>query len=296
MTISNKKAISELKKFNADLEKHIGEVDIDLMTEKLKSSSTKSSSDKEFNTLFAENLLDVRTELMILRKNMAVDIEGMVMRVVNNQQNQFVEKMNDMFLRTVVEMKQSLNESLSHFATEISELKRTNSEIILQNNNLVNNVKNISTGLSLLKSTVEDVKVSANNSRFDLKLSELTSLVNSSTKYILQNEQLLSSNNDKLSRNLFEISKKLDITSKQFSQTDTRLVKGLSKINENIGSAILSNTKIKNEFKEREPVEIVVEKSEPIILDEISVEPVVEKIPSKILNIDERLGKLSSLK
>jgi len=176
MVVSNKKLISELKDFNKDLEKHIGGVDIELMAEAI-SKKKELSSSKDFNTLFAENLLDMRTELMMIRKNLIVDIEGMVMRVVSEQQNQFAENMNNIFLKTVVEMKNSLNDNLTMFANEVSEVKKSHDKLLLENSNLTNTLKGVSEEISSLKSDFESVEETVKNTRIDLKFSELDNLI-----------------------------------------------------------------------------------------------------------------------
>ena len=72
-----KKIVDELKKYNKELERHIPGLDIDVVRE---TKIFQNAQNEDYFTLFAENLMDLRTELALLRKNISTDVEGMVLR------------------------------------------------------------------------------------------------------------------------------------------------------------------------------------------------------------------------
>lgn len=153
--MTSKEIISELKKYNKELEKHVPGLDLDIMKEiQLFKNGTK---DEDYFTLFAENLVDLRTEIALMRKNLTTDVEGMVLRVVNDQQNQFAHRMNDFFVKAILDVKENWNKHLNHFTDEMQEVKKTFNEMKVENENLSNTLRNVNEELMILKSTVSSI-------------------------------------------------------------------------------------------------------------------------------------------
>ena len=102
---ANKKIIEEMRKYNKELERHIPGLD----DSSLNSNSVfKTDNDQdEVFTLFAQNLLDLRTEMNLIRKNLSTDIEGMVTRVVNEQQRKFNSRMDNFFVKAILDVKEN---------------------------------------------------------------------------------------------------------------------------------------------------------------------------------------------
>lgn len=296
MVLTNKKLIDELKRYNKDLEKHVSGVDLELVNKSLKSNSPNSES-AEFHSLFAQNLLDLRTEISLLRKNLSVDIEGMVMRVVTGQQNQFSEKMNSLFLETTFDMKRYLNETIGKFGDEITQIKKSYNDMSIQNENLSSEISNLTGEVTILKSKIESQDLTAQTMDLQRKLEEVDFKLDSSTKLIFEKDKQLHENLQRLFNSLDEIS--------NFSKTLPSLISvkkpQISSIN------VLPPIKIQNEHKDVEIIhssELPSQSRKKFVLDNSSsfetkslkTPTMTSELPNKILDIDARLNKLNSLK
>jgi hypothetical protein len=271
MANTNKKLIDELKKYNTQLDKHVSGVDVNLMTKSLKNNSP-SEQNEEFNHLFSQNLLDLRTEVSLLRKNLSVDIEGMVMKVVNNQQNLFSEKMNNLFLQTTLDMKTFLNDMVMNFGSEITQIKKSYNDMSIQNSNIISQVSTLSDEVLILREEIHAQKNTQNQLEISRKLDEIENTIQLSTSLINENNQSLNSHFSKFNKSLNGIS----------NQSTHNLTKKPS----------ISSPK-KSLFEPELTIKPIIEVVHPDI--DLHLEP-SSQIPNRILDIDSRLSKLNSLK
>ncbi len=193
MTTSNKKLIEELKKYNSELDGHVSSsgIDINLMTRTLKNNSS-ADQNEEFIHLFSQNLLDLRTEVSLLRKNLSTDIEGMVMKVVSNQQNQFSEKMNNLFLQTTLDMKTFLNDTVIKFGDEITQIKKTYNEMVIQNSNISSEMLKLKDVVSGLQKEIHAQDITATQIDTNRKLDEIENVLQLNSHLLNDNKHQIS--------------------------------------------------------------------------------------------------------
>jgi len=295
MTTKNKKLIEELKHYNDELEKHISGVDVDLVSKSLR-QSTSGQENKEFQVIFSQNLIDLRTEVSLLRKNLSVDIENMVMKVVNGQQNQFTEKMNNLFLQTTFEMKTYLSETLVSFGEEMSNIKKSYNEMTIQNSNLNSEISKLSDEISFLKSQIHTQDSKSSFIELQRKLDDVNNLLELNMKLVNNKDKQLSSNLSILSNSFESLTnqnKLLESAVKMSQKTipSPKLVQTVIKTPKK-----LELKSIKQPKKEI-PVKIIPKSKVKVVTPEIDLgleEPT--KVPSKILDIESRLNKLNLLK
>jgi hypothetical protein len=294
MANTNKKLIDELKKYNSELDKHVTGVDMNLMSRSLKNSSP-SQQNEEFNHLFSQNLLDLRTEVSLLRKNLSVDIEGMVMKVVNNQQNLFSEKMNNLFLQTTLDMKTFLNDMVMNFGTEITQIKKSYNDMSIQNSNIISQVSSLSDEVLVLRDEIHSQKNTQNQLEISRKLDEIENTIQLSTSLINENNQNLTSHFSKFNKSLTNLSNTPKHLNNYISQKPTQTQNHTKNLNLNSNTTKSSEVKSvkKNMFEPELTVEPVVEVVQSEI--DLGLDP-SSQIPNKILDIDSRLSKLNNLK
>jgi methyl-accepting chemotaxis protein len=294
MSNTNKKLIDELKKYNTELDKHVSGVDVNLMSRVSKNSSP-SEQNEEFNHLFSQNLLDLRTEVSLLRKNLSVDIEGMVMKVVNNQQNLFSEKMNNLFLQTTMDMKTFLNDMVVNFGDEITQIKRSYNEMSIQNSNLISQVSNLSDEVLVLREEIHAQKHTQNQLEISRKLDSIENTIHLSTTLINENNQSLSSHFSNVNKSLSDLSKLSppQLTPSSNNQINTPINKQTTITPTNIQipkKIAVKRNLFKSNLEISEPSVEVVQSNYNLGLEPSS------QIPNKILDIDSRLSKLHNLK
>jgi methyl-accepting chemotaxis protein len=294
MTNINKKLIDELKKYNTELDKHVSGVDVNLMSRVSKNSSP-SEQNEEFNHLFSQNLLDLRTEVSLLRKNLSVDIEGMVMKVVNNQQNLFSEKMNNLFLQTTMDMKTFLNDMVVNFGDEITQIKRSYNDMSIQNSNLISQVSNLSDEVLVLREEIHAQKHTQNQLEISRKLDNIENTIQLSTTLINENNHSITNYFSNVNKSLSNLSK---LAPPQLTQSSTNQINNpLNKQTHTSSNNIQTPAKLAVKRKLFEPN---LEISEPLVEVfqsdyKLGLEP-SSQIPNKILDIDSRLSKLHNLK
>ena len=152
----NKKIIEEMRKYNKELEKHIPGLDDSSLNTSLNSSSifkTDEDQDEVF-TLFAQNLLDLRTEMNLIRRNLSTDIEGMVSRVVNEQQRKFNTRMDNFFVKAILDVKENWASQLGTFSKEINDIKRGFSQMKNESSNVEESINDLKEQFMMLKSVI----------------------------------------------------------------------------------------------------------------------------------------------
>lgn len=284
MANTNKKLIDELKKYNTELDSHVSGIDVDLVNKSLKNNSPNAQND-EFNHLFSQNLLDLRTEVSLLRKNLSVDIEGMVMKVVNDQQNLFSEKMNNLFLQTTLDMKTFLNDMVMNFGNEITQIKKSYNDMSIQNSNIISQVSTLSDEVLVLRDEIHAQKSTQNQLEISRKLDEIENTIQLSTSLINENNQNLTTHFSKFNKSLLSLSNMSKPLNSKFVS------------NQNKSSQTNNSLKIKSVKKNMFEPELTVEPVIEVVQSEVDLgsEP-ASQIPNRILDIDSRLSKLNNLK
>lgn len=149
---SKKDMIDELKAFNKALEKHLPNLDLDYVKD-LKTSTVQKEEDEYF-ALLANNLMELRTEMALTRKNLSTEVESMVLRTVSEQQSKFFEQIKKFYGVIILDVKENIATHLKNLNGELNNLKRKYTDISVQNENLV----------SLLDDVLIDVKETVSNS------------------------------------------------------------------------------------------------------------------------------------
>jgi len=171
----NKKIVGDLKKFNDELERFLPEINFDMIG---KESFFKSSQDDDFLPIIANNIIDLRTEIALMRKNLAVDMEGVLVRLVSQQEKHLFEQINNFYSKLLVEM----NENVSNYIRDINEVvysvKNDFAEFKVMSKNVVPRIDEMSSRMEKMEINFtrlkESVSDSTNRARLDFKRFETT--------------------------------------------------------------------------------------------------------------------------
>lgn len=171
-----KELLDELKKFNHSLETHMPNLELDF----LKDLNTRPSEEnEEYFALLANNLMELRTEIALTRKNLSTEIEGMLLRSISEQQNKFFEQIKKFYGVIIMELKDNFTTHLKGINEDLNGLKRKYTEISIQNENfssLLNDIlidtKNISSDVDDSKTGIDEANQLAKR-KFDSFLEEL---------------------------------------------------------------------------------------------------------------------------
>ena len=132
MTVK-KELLAELKKYNKELEKHVPNVDFTTLVKAMPNSTSEDINDESFSIL-ATSLVDLRTEMALMRKNLSNEIEAIVLDSIRNQQNSFLEQTNKVYTTIITDLKQSFSSYIKEMNSEVSDLKKELANISSQNN------------------------------------------------------------------------------------------------------------------------------------------------------------------
>ncbi|NQZ84677.1 MAG: hypothetical protein HRU03_03070 [Nanoarchaeales archaeon] len=283
MVNTNKKLIDELKKYNSELDKHVSGIDLGLMAKSLKNNSPSDDA-IEFNHLFSQNLLDLRLEVSLLRKNLSVDIEGMVMKVVNEQQNLFSNKMNNLFLQTTLDMKTFLNDMVLKFGNEITQIKKSYNEMSVQNSNMISQISSLSSEILVLRDEFQRQNYGQTQIDITRKLDEIENTIQLSTTLINEHNQMLDGQFSHVNKTLTKISNNAN-------QVQLPLVEKMQHVKTSKKVVIKHDpfNTLSSQNTDEPLIEVVHTDFD------LEIEP-SSQIPNKILDIDSRLSKLKNLK
>ncbi len=131
--VQNKKMVDELKKYNFALEKHFNNLDFDSISTLSTNNNSIDLENNEFYSLIATSVMDTKTEMALLRKNLSVEIESMTKRMIQDEQKMFIDQMNKFYGKIIFELKENLNSHVIEINSEVVELKRDISEISNRN-------------------------------------------------------------------------------------------------------------------------------------------------------------------
>lgn len=322
---SKKNIIEELKKYNKDLDKHFSDLDFEFLKELQFVESSGLSNDSEMYTLLGKYLMDIRTEMALMRKNTAVDIEGMVMRVIQEQQNRFEKRMNDFYSKAILEVKESFDYSIKSVFDELVEVKKDLNQQKDENKFHLENLKDILAQLSAYKTKLEKLDKLDTFSSHDSKsdpfmkaelVSEIDKIISSSINSVIENNRVLDSTYRKeihdVKTQVLSLRKFIEISNER---NESLLDRKIKENNNFILHRQLEDKSLKDGFKK--DVDSFVssvknlENSQSILTSDDIVEVYddssssVEIITSpkdsyysgqKIIDIEQKLAKLSSLR
>lgn len=201
---SRKDLIKELKSFNKALENHMPNLELDYIKDLHVSKDSRDN--EEYFALLANNLMELRTEMALTRKNLSTEVEGMVMRSVTEQQNKFFDQIKKFYGVIIMEIKDNLSSHLKELTDEMNSLKRKYNEISMQNENFSNLLDDALIDLKDISSSSEDNSNSIKDmnaftkSRFDDFYQKLEMLGNDINKRKFYFEDNLIKLNKRLSR------------------------------------------------------------------------------------------------
>jgi hypothetical protein len=127
-----KSVVDELKGYNKELGTHLPDLDFDF----LKSGGVfrdKDDYDEDINSLVASNLIDLKTEMALVRKNLTDSMEGMIMRSLNTQQSQFAKFMDDFYKKMTLSFKSTVSTFSEELGGEFSKMRKELEKISLSN-------------------------------------------------------------------------------------------------------------------------------------------------------------------
>lgn len=216
---SKKDLMEELKKFNKDLEGHLPNLELDFVKDLHSSKSSNSQSDDDYFSLLANNLMELRTEMALTRKNLSVEIEGMVLRSMADQQGKFFDQIKKFYGVIIMEMKENFSEHLMGLSDDLNSLKRKYTEVSMQNESFSNTLNDAVIDLKNIKNTLDDstsdIKETNNLSKkkfddFLEKMSYLSADVNKKNMYFEDKVLNINKKFSKIEMSLEELKDSLD--------------------------------------------------------------------------------------
>jgi hypothetical protein len=151
--MDKKALIKEMKGFNENLEKHIKSVDLESVFD-IKSKMGGNSSD-ELISVLTETLIDIRTEMNLLRKNLSVDVENMVKSFIKNEEKLILKQVNDIYNKIFLELKSNFAGYIEDINSDLVKLRGSidmlnKEEIGSRFNDIENKFENIDRNLFTL--------------------------------------------------------------------------------------------------------------------------------------------------
>lgn len=310
--MTKNKLIDDLKKYNRDLDKHFSELDFSSIDSVDVASSLYN--DGEFHSIIAANLMDVKTEMGLMRRNLTSQIEGMVNRAIVKQQNEFMTQVNNVFGKATLDLKKNLSNQSKYFEDSMLQLRK---EVALVNDfhdDFTKIIAQMKTEVSELKSCVDEfsedipqMRNSINNTLAEV-LKKVTVLEEQNKRRSTHVENNLLTLNKKLIQietNSKELGKKIEDNDYILQKKDTDIMRDIEDLNERIlkmdtGEKIISSKLDGLSNQIRVPKEEISSHSKP------SKNPVSKKHVvlhnqeadkfDKILEIESRIKKLDALR
>lgn len=246
--VQNKKMVDELKKYNFALEKHFTNLDFDSISN-LSQSSVSSSDKDEFYSLVATSILDTKTEMALMRKNLSVEIEGMTRRMIQDEQNMFIEQMNKFYGKIIFELKENLNSHVREINSDVAELKRDISEISSRNKDFSKDLQSFGQEITDFKqalNSLEELSLRNNNQKeLVLKLSSFENKFDT-----LLNE--ISKKNGFIESNAMLINKKLAQIEKRVLETDEIMLNEKTLLEKELNQNKISFDNVDSKFRQIE--------------------------------------------
>lgn len=292
--VAKKDLLKDLKKYNKDLEKHLGSVDNDMLVEKA-ALAGKSDQEEDFFTLLSSQFMDLRTEVNLLRKNLTNDVEKMALQLINENQQHVSSLLKSIESRIFLENKKMLN---NHFEMVSSEMHSLKEEV----GAVMHKVSSVSNEVDEIRDTLQQnfAELDHNNSQLEHKF---TSLEDAAHKAFLTKKEL---------EDVQDRQKKLTNT---LSTAHKHFEKNLLSVNRQVGGfekemkTLLSQKSMPTNAQrdDQRDKNISVERPQKVVQDVIRDLDTSQEEPrerneefsqkvQKVVDLDERLSRLHSLK
>lgn len=272
--VLKKDLIGELRKFNKELEKHVGSISTDLLVDNsLDSHNYEDESQESYQEnqmLLTSSLVDIRTEMSLLRKNFTNDIENIVLNSVEEQQQVFMDSMKSFQNNLALEMKKNFGFELKDIVSQISEIKQINNDLhkslnkknleletlkenqlyltkMLENSSIVQDFEyeKLAEDISEIKQTIKDIN---ENSSFGI-LEKFEEILNNKLSSIQTQLDMTNSNQNKLFHSYDELEPEIraigsDVTNKlnsfedNFDQEKKFIKSSSSELNKSLSSQL----------------------------------------------------------
>lgn len=139
--VSKKELISELQKYNKDLEKYVSHVDTKYI-DKLSLDKKVQEKEEENFSLLASSIMDLRTEVALSRKNLAGDTERILTKLVEEQHERSVEQIKKVYNKIIYEIKENFSSYVITLSEKFSTLENEVREMEGKIDTLKDNIKN----------------------------------------------------------------------------------------------------------------------------------------------------------
>lgn len=136
--VAKKKIVDDLKKYNKELEMHLPGLNLEHLAGS-DAFSNKGEMD-DYLALFTNNLMDVKAEMELLRKNLMDNVERVVMKIVSEQQSMFYQKINEHVNTLTINVKNNFASHVERISDELEVVKKEFSKVVVSNSDLATKV------------------------------------------------------------------------------------------------------------------------------------------------------------
>ncbi len=304
------KGLEELKKYNRELEMHLSGMKFDMLANKNVFDNENYNHD-EFSTLLANNLLDLKTEMALMRKNLVDGMEGMVLRMIKENNDTFAKQIQTFYNQIFLEVKNSFNGYIEEVTQELSNIKKDFNHIKISAQKEAENVQKIKEELALTnKESMEsmtlfkrEVMKMLNNQNIDLD--KRVAMMEASISELMKDHKTKSNNHEIYIRTMLDrieqLNNNVDLHISNISERNTVLENNIHYLSQNVNN-LAQMKDIKKEIQIEKPSKekpssnekgTKQKESEKIIITKRDYEPTTV---SKILDVDARIRRLESLK
>ncbi len=208
--VLKKNLLKELRNSNKELEKYFSNIDLDnISNEKISSSR---NNDDDFLNVIGTGILDLRTEVSFLRKNLSNDVEAMVMKTIQNSQQQFSKQINQVYSKLLLDLKSNFSGYISEINEEFSIMKKEFNKMVLKDELVDNSLSNFRDEVLKLNSQISKLDKNSNK--------KIEEKIDSLMKYFLEINESLTKKNIFLESNLLGVNKKLVNVESSFKDFD----------------------------------------------------------------------------
>jgi len=170
--------------------------------------------------------MDLRTEIALMRKNLSIEIDGMVQNTINKQQNKFLEQSNKLYSTIISDLRNNFATYIKEMNNEVIELKKEIMNIGNQNSDFNSKILGFNNEIQEFKSVL---------SKIDIVLDKDRNLMNPLSKNIVNLELDLNKINDKIKNksslienNLIELNKKISNFDRTIQNKNTNLLENIN--------------------------------------------------------------------
>jgi len=292
--VLKKSVISDLKKANLELDKHLETLGMSEASEKI--LEAKEAGGDETLNLLGTSMIDLRCEISLLRKNLSSDIENLVSRQVVESQKAFFNEMSEFQNKIFFEVKNNFASYIDEITTEFNSLK---SEVLsLKNDNIL--TKN---SLDFVKEELKTFNLAfiGNLEKTGKGIFQLSNKIDFMERRFLEFGNNLDGRDKFLESNLKRLNKKFQNFGNEFTNINSRIEVSKNLIDEKISN--LENIENSNRKNNLNLIPKINSITDVNLMENEIVEPNFDGVDvfsnintNKILEIDKRLEKLNSFR